>query len=64
MIQGGDGSGFAFEAFAEFLLGGFDRDGTVKPSITRSVHLTHAAGADRRKNFIRAEFVCRRKRHA
>jgi hypothetical protein len=63
MIQLRDQARFTREAFAEFGFGNFDRDRAVEPRIAGFVDLAHAARANRREYFIRAEFRVRRKWH-
>ena len=57
MIQRRDGARLALEAFAEFGLGDLDRDDAIQARVVGFVHLTHAARADGREDFVRAEFV-------
>jgi hypothetical protein len=61
--QRGDGFGFTLEALRELRGGNFDRDVAIQPRVSGSVHLAHAALADGRKDFVRAEFCAGRKRH-
>jgi hypothetical protein len=62
MVQRGNGAGFALETLLGLRVRGkmcgqdFDGDGAVEPGIARPIHFAHAAGAQRRLNFIRAEF--------
>ena len=56
-----DRARFALEAFAQ-LGGGYDRgredfdgDGAIEPRVARFVHLAHAAGAERREDFVGAK---------
>jgi hypothetical protein len=62
MIQGGEGAGFAFEALLQFGRGGevrgedLDGDGAVQAGVAGAIDFTHAAGAERRFDFIGAEF--------
>jgi len=52
---------FTFESFAESCIGGevrrqdLDSDSAVEARVLRAIHLTHAAGAERRFNFVRTE---------
>ena len=55
MVEGGDGSGFAFEAIAEVRGGEFDGDGAVEAGINGSVDLAHAAGSEEGFDFVGAE---------
>ena len=62
MVEAGNGAGFAFESLANFgsvgqpLWENFDGDSAVKARVACAVHFAHAAGAERRLNFVRAEF--------
>src|ERR1022692_666415 len=40
------------------------RDGAIQASVARAIHLAHAARAERRLYFVRAEFCARGKTHA
>ena len=69
MIQCGYGSGFEFEASQAILIRG-QRAGqdfygyvALQARIAGAIDFAHAAGADERLNFVRAEFGSRRKRH-
>jgi hypothetical protein len=59
--QGGDGARFVLEAVQPRRVGGhgtgqyFDRDVAAEPRVARLVDFTHATGAERRHNFVRAE---------
>jgi hypothetical protein len=57
MVQCGHRAGLPLKALGKLLLGDFDRDDPVQACIARLVDLSHAAGADERKDFVRAEFV-------
>src|SRR2546427_625000 len=50
---------FALEAFRKLLAGNLDRDNTVESRVSRLVDFTHAAGADRRDDFVGSEAVSR-----
>ena len=62
MVQRRNCPGFALHALFEFGRRGkmgsknFDRYSSIEADIAGAVHLTHAAGAQRRLNFIRPEF--------
>ena len=69
MAQSGTGAGFAEEtlagergskAFGKYL----DGDIPAQPRVPAPVHLAHAAGAKRRKDFVGTEFVANRKGHS
>jgi hypothetical protein len=70
MRQGGDGPRLALETLFQIGIrrevGGNDLDGngTVEARIARTVHFSHAAGADGRLNFIRTKSGSRTKRHS
>src|SRR5262249_45677404 len=63
MIQRRDGTGFAFEALFQIerrrKMAGqdFDGDGPIEARIAGTVHFAHAARAQRRDDFVRAEPV-------
>ena len=57
MVQRSNGSGLPLEALRELLFGDLDRDDPVQACIARFVNLAHATGADRREDFVRAEFI-------
>ncbi len=57
MIQRGDGSGFAFESFAEPFRRRLDRYVATDPGVMGAIHLAHATLADRCNDFIMPEFV-------
>ena len=57
MVQRSDGSGLALETLRELFFGDFDRDDPVQACIASLIHFAHAAGAERREDLIRAEFV-------
>src|SRR5580658_5553445 len=63
MIQRGDGFGFTLEALAELRGGDFDRDVAIQPRVSGAIHLSHAASAEGRKDFVGTESVARRERH-
>ncbi len=63
MVQRGDGSRLSFKAFCEIALRDLDRDDPIQARVAGLPHLSHAAGAERRKDFIRSEFVADSERH-
>ena len=63
VVQSGDGLGFTLETLAELRGRNFDRYVAMQSRIARSIHLAHAAGADGRDDFIRAEFRAGSERH-
>src|ERR1700681_2736335 len=68
MIERRSGARFALEAFPRGIrrkrLGQhFNGDVAIQPRVAGAIYLAHAAFADGRKDFIRAEFVAHRKRH-
>ena len=63
MIQRRDGAGFALETLAELGLGNLDGDDAIKARVAGLIHFAHPAGAERGKDFVRAEFVAGRERH-
>ena len=63
MIQRGDGASFLLKTRRVLALELFNRDDTVQPRVTRLLNLAHAARTNRRKDFVRAEFVARLERH-
>src|SRR5260370_36625699 len=63
MIQRSNRAGFLLEACRMLPLQSLDGDDAVQPRITRLPHLAHAALADGRDDFIRAEFVAWLERH-
>src|SRR5580704_12854482 len=64
MIQRCDSPRLALKPLAEFLRRSFDRDNSVQPRIASLPHLAHPSRADRRKNFVWAEFIADREGHA
>ena len=70
MIQRSNGAGFAFEAGAEVfalrdvIRQDFDGDGAVQPGVAGFIDLTHAARAEGREDFVRAELLSRGDGHA
>lgn len=62
MRELGDSTSFVLEAMAKMgILGkmfrqNFDRDEAVEAAVSSAVNFAHAAGAEWRKNFVRAEF--------
>ena len=57
IIQRSDSLGFALESFAELGLGNLDGDAAGETRVTAPVHFSHAARADRRDDFIWAEYI-------
>jgi hypothetical protein len=53
MIQRGDSVRFAFKAFAKVLGRNFDGNASPETWIVRFVDFAHAAGSDRREDFLR-----------
>src|SRR5258708_1528085 len=66
MVEGSQHFGFAFETGETLWIarqgGGqdFDRYFAIELAVTGSVYLTHATGADRRKDLVRSEFIAGR----
>jgi hypothetical protein len=63
VVERSNRTGFTGKALGELLIGHFDRDIPIQPGIVGAVHLSHAAFADGRDDFIGAEFISGRKRH-
>lgn len=63
MVQSSDGASFLLETRRVLTLELFNRDNTVQPRVASFINLTHAARPNRRKDFIRAEFVASRQWH-
>ena len=69
MVQRRDDAGFALKALLRFGIVGkmswknLDGNGTVKACVSRAINLSHAAGAERRFDFIGAEFSARVEGH-
>jgi hypothetical protein len=63
MIQAGDGLGFLLEAlFADRITRklfrqDFERNDAIQPRVSCSIHLSHAACAERRDNLIWTELL-------
>ena len=61
MIERGEDFGFALEAreavgiVRERVGQDLDRDVALQPRVARAIHLAHAAGAEQRVDFVRAE---------
>lgn len=61
MIEAGNGLSFAFEALFARGIGGevrgknFHGHSTIETSVAGAVDVSHAAGAERGKDFVRAE---------
>jgi hypothetical protein len=60
MIERGDSTSFALEAFAELALASLDGNCAIEPAVTGLVHFTHPARSDESRYFIRAEACSRR----
>ena len=69
MVQRRDGARLAIEALLGFRIfrqmagQNFNRDNTVEARIFRAVHLSHAARAQRRLNFVRTKLRARGQSH-
>src|ERR1700686_3983522 len=69
MVQRGNGPGLALHALLEFRRRrkmrseNFDRDRAIQTGIQRTVNFPHSAGAQRRLDFIGAEFRARGEGH-
>ncbi len=63
MVQRGDGPRLAFETLAETLSGDLEGHIAAKAGIAGAIDFTHAARADGRHDFVRAEFGACPKRH-
>jgi hypothetical protein len=69
VIEGRERLGFTLKARDTFGIVGerfgkdLDRDVAIKPRIARALHLTHAARAERGKDFVRPESSADGKRH-
>jgi len=63
MVERGDYASFTLESFVEPFGGNLNGDITVQARIASAVDFAHAAGTDRGKYFVGAEFFARRKRH-
>jgi hypothetical protein len=63
MVQRGHRAGLAREPFGEFGLRCLDRNNSVQAGVAGPVDLAHSTGADRRKDFVGAEFVSGREPH-
>ncbi len=56
-----NGARFLLEASARLYIAGggerehFERDGAIEPNIARTIHLAHAAGAERLEDLVRTE---------
>ena len=61
VVQRGQGLGLALKPRDPLRVGGerlgqdLDRDGAIQLRVPRAVDLTHAAGAERRQDLVRAE---------
>ena len=69
MVEQGDGSRFAIEAFtrrairSESFRQHLDGDFAIEPRVTRAIHLAHTAGAEERHDFVRPEASAWTQRH-
>jgi hypothetical protein len=63
MLQRGDSSGFMLEPLAELRARNLDRDVPIQTRVLGTIHFSHAARANRRKDFLRAELIAGRKLH-
>ena len=69
MIEGRNGTGFLLEAAQAIGIGGkgsgenFDGDDAIEAGVAGAINLAHTAGAERCKDFIRAEFRAAGERH-
>src|SRR6516162_10201595 len=59
MIQRGDRANLAFEALAEPIGAHFDGDFPSRTGIVSTIHLPHAAGREKRTNFVRPQMFAR-----
>ena len=65
VVEGGRGARLLLEAAAAIRISGelfrqdLDRHLAAQPRVARPVDLAHAAGAERRENLVRAEFLSR-----
>ena len=57
MIQRSNSQSFAFKPIGELLRRNFDCDIAIQARIARFPYLAHPAFADKRDDFVRAEFV-------
>src|SRR6185369_3101848 len=64
MIQGRDRAGFPFETCSVRLIDLLDSDNAIEPRVAGFPHLSHAASANGRNDFVRAEFVARHQAHS
>ena len=55
MVQRGDRASFLLETRRVLALQPLDRDDTIETRVAGFLHLAHAAGAERRDDFIRTE---------
>ena len=56
MVESRDRASFALEAFVELLTRCLDSDVAAKPRVASAVNLAHAAFAEKRDDFVGAEF--------
>ncbi len=55
VVEGGDDSRFALEAFGEVFFGDFDGYDAVEARVAGFVDFAHASGAERSQDFVGAE---------
>ena len=55
MVERGNSSRLAYKALAESLVRDLDRHDAIEPCVAGTIHLAHAADADRSSNLIRAD---------
>jgi len=63
MVQRRDGARLALKAIGKLLCRELNRDVAIQTSVARFPHLSHAARAQRRLNFIWTELRARGKSH-
>ena len=63
MVELGDSAGLVFEALRELFLRNFEGHGPVEARVVRLLYLAHTSCANRREDFVGAEFVANRERH-
>src|SRR6185369_12587902 len=69
MVQRGENLGFSAETAMPVRIGrdqlrqNFERHVTIELRVTRAIHLTHTAGANRGQNFVRSEACTGREGH-
>ena len=63
VVEGGDGAGFAQEAVGKLVGAELDRDIAMQPRVASFPHFPHTTLADRREDFVGAEFFAGLKFH-